>query len=69
MIHSANLHGIDKVFLKDNPDLVLVYGDTNATLVRVLAVSKLHVSIAHVEADIRSYNCSMPEKICPVCIE
>lgn len=60
MITSDILEGLDFVFEKERPDLVLVHGDTSSSFTAALSAFYHHIPIGHVEAGLRTYNMQSP---------
>jgi len=57
------LAATEEVLLKERPDALLVYGDTNSTLAGALAAVKLHIPVCHVEAGVRFGTLHNPEEV------
>lgn len=57
------LAGIEEVLLKEQPDMLLVFGDTNSTMAGALAAVKLHIPVCHVESGLRLGTLDNPEEV------
>ncbi|MBE6933597.1 MAG: UDP-N-acetylglucosamine 2-epimerase (non-hydrolyzing) [Ruminococcaceae bacterium] len=63
------LTAIEEILLKEQPDMMLVYGDTNSTLAAALAAVKLHIPVAHVESGNRFGTLDSPEEVNRICTD
>lgn len=60
---------IEEVLLAEQPEIMIVYGDTNSTLAAALAAVKLHIPICHIEAGVRMGTLTNPEEVNRVLVD
>lgn len=59
-ITAGVLHGLEEILQREQPDLVLVHGDTTTTFAATLAAFYQQIPVGHVEAGLRSGNLYSP---------
>jgi UDP-GlcNAc3NAcA epimerase len=55
--------GLESLMQEQEPNWLIVFGDTNSTLAGALAAAKLKIPVAHVEAGLREHNRHIPEEV------
>lgn len=59
---SQMIEGVENAIIKENPNVIIVYGDTTSTLAGAISAAKFNIPLVHIEAGLRSFNISMPEE-------
>jgi len=57
------LIAFDDIIDTENPDMILVFGDTNTTSAAAIASAKRNIPLVHVEAGLREWDKSIPEEV------
>jgi UDP-GlcNAc3NAcA epimerase len=57
------IEGIENAIIKENPDILLIYGDNDSSIAGALAAKRHQIPIAHIEAGLRSGNLQIPEEV------
>ena len=60
---------LETVMIRERPDYLLLYGDTNSTLAAAITGAKLHIPIIHIEAGTRTHNLNNAEEINRICTD
>lgn len=55
--------GLDEIIRKEQPDLMIVYGDTNSTAAGAIAAAQNQLPLAHIEAGLREFDKHIPEEV------
>ena len=59
-VTSHVLLGLEPLLRRENPDVVMIQGDTTTVMAAALAAFYLRIPVAHIEAGLRSYDKSQP---------
>jgi len=63
------MESLEGVLEHENPDIVVVYGDTNSTLAGALTAVKMHFPVCHAESGVRTGYLTNPEEVNRLCTD